>query len=296
MTWTEAFTDLGLVIASRLDLTAAGATGRALTTAVAGGHLVRVRRDHYALPTTQPLILEGMRVGGRLSCVSSLHLAGVFAFDARFPHLSLPKQSSRCRSPHNSRAALTKSNRDGAELHWWPLLDPGAGSEYSVGLPDALAQSIRCQDPWHSIASLDNALHLGLLEPAELTEVFNQVPDRYRWMMSKADGRAEAGQESILRLLIQESGFQSELQVQIDGVGRVDQLVEGILILEADSRLAHDGWELHVRDRDRDINAARLGYMSLRPAYQRTMFDGAVVQQAVSNLLAAWNHHRVTIL
>ena len=94
---------------------------------------------------------------------------------------------------------------------------------------------------------------------------------------------------------MQAAGLHCELQVTVPGVGRVDMIVEGILVLEADSRLAHDGWELHVRDRDRDIDLARQGYMSLRPVYNRTMHYPNDVRDAALNLLAAWNHNRVHI-
>lgn len=87
-------------------------------------------------------------------------------------------------------------------------------------------------------------------------------------------------------------GIQSQIQVTIPGVGRVDGLVDGRLIWEADSRLAHDGWQLHVRDRDRDIDAARQGFVTLRPAYNRTMFATADVVDAVQRLLEAISRHR----
>jgi hypothetical protein len=181
-------------------------------------------------------------------------------------------------------------------LHWWPLLDDGDVSEHRVGIRDAVAHAIRCQEPWHAIATLDSVLHQGFLSLDELGSLFRQLPDAHVAVLGQLDGRAEAGQESILRLLMWQPSLDCELQVNVSGVGRVDMLVEGILILEADSRLVHDGWELHLRDRNRDIDSARQGDMSLRPAYQRTMFDPTAVQEAVLALLAAWNHYRVHIL
>ena len=101
------------------------------------------------------------------------------------------------------------------------------------------------------------------------------------------NGASESGQETVLRSALEDAGTPSEIQVELPGVGRVDGIVGGRLIWEADSRLAHDGWEMHVRDRDRDIDAARLGYMTLRPAYNRTMFATAEVVDAVIRLLEA---------
>lgn len=295
MTWNEVFEELRLTVVDRQTLLAFGATGAGLTSAVRGGSLVRARRDHYVLPGTPASIVQAIRVGGRLSCVSALQIIGVFAMDASIPHIHLDRGASRLRSPHSRLITLAESVRADSALHWWPLIDQSTASEYSVGIIDAVAHAIRCQPPWHAIATLDSVLHLRLLSVDELGELIHRLPESHSGLLGQVDGRSEAGQESILRLLMWQLGLHCELQVYVSGAGRVDMIVEGILILEADSRLAHDGWELHLRDRNRDIDSARQGYMSLRPAYQRTMFDPTAVQDAVLALLAAWNHHRVHI-
>jgi hypothetical protein len=296
MEWQQVFELLGRTVASRLELMSAGATGHDLTVAVSSRRLVRIRRDHYALPATERPIQEAIRIGGRLGCVSALSHYGVFAFDTTFAHLHLGRDASRLRAPRNRFASLTEQNRDGAELHWSPLLEPDGGTDVAIGLKDALAQSLRCQHPWHAIASLDNALNQRLIDEADLAEIFASAPLRCHRLRAQLDGRSEAGQESVLRLIILAAGLHCDLQVVVARVGRVDLIVEGILALEADSRLAHDGWALHVRDRDRDLELARQGYMSLRPVYHRTMSTPNDVRDAVLNLLAAWNHHRVVLL
>jgi hypothetical protein len=295
MTWQGAFEQLGVRIASRAELAVAGASGRALTTAVAGGHLIRVRRDHYALPATSRRILEAVRVGGRIACLSALAEAGIFAIDKNFTHVHLGRDASRTRHPRHRFLRLTDRERDGVRTHWSPLLDAEAANEYSIGVPDALAQVLTCQHPWHAIASIDNALFLGAISEGELADVFAHAPERVQHVRDLVDGRAEAGQESVLRMIVRSAGLRCEPQVNIEGVGRVDMVVEGVLVLEADSRLAHDSWELHVRDRDRDIDLARVGYMSLRPVYQRTMLRPDDVRDAVLHLLAVNKHFRVHV-
>jgi hypothetical protein len=294
MSWTEAFTSGALTIASRADLRALGATDRMLTSAVRMGHLLRVRRDHYALPDTDRHVIRAVRVGGRLACVSTLRYSGVFGFDTG-THIHLRKQASRSRSPRSRAVPLTPHNREGARLHWRPLIDESDGTEFSVGLVDALAQVIRCNDPWHAIASIDNALFLRRITEAELTAVFGHLPEMFAALRPQLDGRSEAGQETVLRCAFRAAGLEPELQVDLPGVGRVDLVLEGRLIVEADSRQAHDGWELHVRDRDRDIDAARLGYMSLRPAYNRTMYATADVVEAAVQLLRSTDRFRTVL-
>jgi very-short-patch-repair endonuclease len=291
MTWVDAFVQQGLIIASRAQLRSVGASDRGLTSAVRSGELIRVRRDHYALPGCDRHIVRAVRVGGRLACSSRLRSLGVFAFDD-LTHIHMTKQSSRSRSPLNRHVALSSINRDGAILHWAPLLDARAGTEYAVGVLDALAQVVRCNHPWHAIASIDNAIFLRRIDEADLAELFAWLPEQCQPLRALVDGRSEAGQETVLRCAFREAGLEPELQVVIPEVGRVDLVLEGRLIIEADSRSAHDGWELHVRDRDRDIDAARQGYMTLRPAYRRTMFATADVVEAALMLLRSPRDYR----
>jgi hypothetical protein len=292
MGWTEAFERLQTRVASRAELLDAGATPRLLTTAVRGGRLLRVRRDHYALPGTTRSILQAVRIGGRIGCISALEGAGVFAFDKTFTHAHLDREASRTRHPNHRNRRLTAGERDGVVVHWGELLDRYDGSRWSIGTRDALAQVLRCQHPWHAVASIDNALFLGVIGKTELADIFAHVPGNLQRLRELVDGRAEAGQETVLRLILREAGLDYEIQVTVAGVGRVDFIVEGCLVVEADSRLAHDGWDLHLRDRNRDIDLARLGYMSLRPAYQRTMFAPNDVREAVLHLLGAHRHFR----
>ena len=147
----------------------------------------------------------------------------------------------------------------------------------------------------YAIASLDNALFLNAISLTGLREIFEWLPQRYASLMTRVDGRAEAGQESVLRLLFEDAGLHCDIQITFAGIGRVDIVVEGVVVVEADSRLAHDSWELHVRDRNRDIDLAMLGHPSLRPAYQRTMYTPHDVLEAVLGLLAATGHFRVHV-
>lgn len=285
MTWSAAFGELGLTVASREQLFSIGATSRMLTGGVRSGVLLRVRRDHYALPSTDLHVLRAVRVGGRLGCMTALRAFGIFGFEGQVTHIHLPRELSRARSPHDRRHHLTRANRAGTELHWSALLEPEAGSEVSVGVVDALAQTVRCSPPHLALASIENALFLGKVDGSGIADLFAGLGSEHQFLRARIDPRSESGQETVLRTALEDAGLRSEIQVLIPGVGRVDGVLEGRLIWEADSRLAHDGWELHVRDRDRDIDAARLGYMSLRPAYNRTIHRTNEVVDAIRHLL-----------
>jgi hypothetical protein len=284
--WQEVFEAYGMPVLHRDELVAAGASGRALTAAVESGHLVRLRNGHYCLPGCDPHIQRAVRIGGVLGCTSALASYGVFAYDSSRTHLHLDDSMSRLRAPTRNRLPLTPRNRGGAVLHWSEDLIDRAGAErHRVSVADALSQSLLCQHPWHALASIDNALHLGLVSDDQVHAIFRRAPQRLAYLEPLVDARAEAGQETVLRMLVVGLDLPYDLQVVFDEAGRVDILVAGCLVLEADSREAHEGWEPHVRDRGRDLALAKLGLASLRPAYQHTMKQPDLVRDAIWGLV-----------
>jgi very-short-patch-repair endonuclease len=89
----------------------------------------------------------------------------------------------------------------------------------------------------------------------------------------------------VLRQLILDAGLRCEIQVSIDGVGRVDFLVDGRVVVEADSQGFRKEWEQHVRDRTRDLLLAERGYLTLRVLYQHIMFEPETVVAAIRRLV-----------
>ncbi|WP_307481975.1 endonuclease domain-containing protein [Microbacterium trichothecenolyticum] len=127
-----------------------------------------------------------------------------------------------------------------------------------------MAQAVLCQPARHAIATLDSAWHLGVVDVDGINEVFRRLPRTFQVLRTLLDPRSEAGVETLVRLILRTLGHRAELQVVIEGVGRVDLLVDGWLIVECDSRQFHSGWESHVRDRRRDAAALAQGYCTVR--------------------------------
>lgn len=296
MTWADYFHENEIRFAESDALLANGATWRSLKGAVDNGLLIRARRGYYALPETDRHSLEAVRLGGRLACISAAADSGIFALDTTFAHVHLAPKASRLRAPHNRFERLTTANRDGVELHWDVLLNPRDGTEYRVGLMDALVQIVRCQSPRFALASLDNALHLNLIPRSALTLIFAAVPSELHYLRTLIDARSESGQETVLRFIVRAAGYDFDIQVSIDGVGRVDMVIEGCLVVEADSRKFHEGWAAQVRDRTRDCDLAAAQYMSYRALYRDIMFNPERVLAAIAGLLAANRNYRTIIL
>ena len=88
-----------------------------------------------------------------------------------------------------------------------------------------------------------------------------------------------------MRLILKAMGVSYETQVYLEGVGYVDFVVDGWLIIECDSKEFHEGWEKQVQDRARDIAAARLGYVTVRPLAKELLGDHTAVREALEQII-----------
>lgn len=141
--------------------------------------------------------------------------------------------------------------------------------------------------PRDAVATLDSAWHLGLITEIDIAEVFALLPRRYRRLRQLHDRRSESGPETLMRLLLRGLGRDVEIQVDIAGVGRVDFVVDGWLIIECDSKAYHEGWDAQRRDRRRDIAAAVRGYTTIRPLAEDILFNYEEILEQVRAILNA---------
>ena len=259
----------------REQLTRGGMSTHAITAAVRQGRLLRVRRGVYALPGTRPEIISAVRVGGRLTCLALLSLIGVFVLSNPALHVHV--------APHLSRSRRRRPG--GAVLHWAASCAEEAPL-HVVSLHDAARQSVRCQPPRASVATLDSLLHHRLLTMQQLATIIAELPVRFATLLDLVDASAESGPETFMRLILRSLGVRFETQVEIPGVGRVDFVVEGWLIIECDSKAHHEGWNKQVADRRRDLAAARLGYVTIRPVAADLLGDSASIRAAIGEVIA----------
>lgn len=265
---------------SRAELYREGWTWRLLQAAVAGGSLHRARRDVYLEGGVDAHTLAACQVGGRLACVSELARWGVFVLDSRTLHVRVPAHGGRLRI-----------GRRDVRVHW---TDSPGDCRANDELLDAVTEAIVCQRPLEAVATLDSALHLGLLDEAGLAEVFARLPRRLHVLRGLIDPSSEAGSESIMRLVLRGLGCRVQTQVVIPGVGRVDLLVDGWLIVECDSEAHHGSWAQRRRDLRRDQTAASLGYVTYRPIAEDVFWHREGVVAAVRGLLDAVAHRTRT--
>ncbi|MFE7846648.1 endonuclease domain-containing protein [Microbacterium sp. NPDC057407] len=230
-------------------------------------------------------LIQAVRVGGRLTCLSLLRLLDVFVFASDRVHVHLPGNAARLRSATVAgRPLAARPDRD-ARLHWAPLLHPDEARSAVVGVVDAVIHAIRCQAPRYAIATLDSALNRGVIERTDLNDIFHALPAKFRALRRFIDGRAQSGPETLVRLMVLGLGCSVDLQVQIDGVGFVDLLVDEWLVIECDSRGFHDSWEQRRKDYRRDLTAATLGFVTLRLTAEDILYRPDAVLSALRGVL-----------
>lgn len=279
--------DIRYTSTTTAELRAEGVTRALLASMVARGVYIRPRRGVFVDSGTPDQIVRAVRVGGLLTCLSVLEMLGVFVQKNDRLHVHLRRAASRMRSPHDRKKRLQPRATRRVILHWRPLIEPAELGATCVGIVDALAHAVICQAPRAAVATLDSALHLGFVTDVQLREVFRALPAKYRPLLPLVDGRAESGPETLVRLMLRALGCVIELQVEFAGVGRVDLLVDGWLVIECDSRAHHSDWAKHEDDRRRDSQLAAWGYTTLRVTATAIMDRPDEVLAAIRGLLGA---------
>lgn len=268
---------------TRGQLLASGLTSRGITAAVRAGALIRCRRDHYLTPDAPDELVRAVRVGGRLTCLSLLRSCGVFVQTVGPLHVHVPPNSARLRSPHDRRRTLASAPR-GVRVHWTPLLRPPSQST-TVSAVDALIHAVLCQPPRAAVATLDSALRCGVVAARDLDAIFGGLPRRYRVLRRLMDPRVESGPETLVGLMLRGIGCSYVPQVRFPGIGGVDFVVDGWLVIECDSAAHHGTWAQHERDRRRDAQLATLGYHSLRLTARVIMDEPELALAAIRALV-----------
>jgi very-short-patch-repair endonuclease len=264
------------------ELRTEGWSKRSVAEAVAQGRLALVRRGHYAANGTPEGLIRAMRVGGPATASTATQALGIWTEPDPPLDVAVPLNSPRLRDPDDAARSLLP--RADVRLHWMQGLKHASSATGMVPLPIVFQHLLQVVRPEYAVAALDSALHDRFLRPPDLPAIAAGLPRHLQPLTAAADGRSESGIESIARHLLRLLGLRVEVQVLIEGVGRVDLLVEGRLIVELDGRQWHADFE---RDRRRDTSAAIGRYRTLRFTWAQVLHDWPRVQSAVLAALAA---------
>lgn len=242
-----------------------GISRKRLAHEVASGTIHRLRTGVFALPTADAGVRAAATHGGALTCGAALRRHGIWVLGEDDIHVWVGENGRR--HPHAGCSCVAH--------HF--------AGRTRFGVTDtetALTHLYVCQGDEAFFAAFESAWRLRLLTKAARARVRAALPASARWLVDLARSDADSGLESLLRLRLHTLGIRLDCQVTIDGVGRVDFVIAGRIILEADGKENHDGSKRH-KDLVRDAAASICGYETLRFDYAQIVHDWPTVQRAI---------------
>ncbi|MFT4232103.1 MAG: DUF559 domain-containing protein [Leucobacter sp.] len=249
-----------------------GATRHELARAVDAGRLIRVRKGWLALPNADPALLFAAREGVVLSCITSLHRAGVWVHDPAIPHLAVPRPGAEHRPPR-------------AVLHYHRPVVPRAPFALEDPIEIALVLAAYCQPHEHAVATWDSALNKKLVDRAVLERL--PLTRRARAVLDATDPFADSGLETYVRQRLRRFGLRVIGQPYILG-HHVDLLIGSRLVIQIDGS-THTGRQ---RDEDNAHDALLMlhGYTVIRVGYRQIMNSWPEVQHLIMQAVAQGKH------
>lgn len=147
------------------------------------------------------------------------------------------------------------------------------------------ADCARCLPPTPALVVVESALRTG----ASISEIeaclWGRGSGAARALVHRADPRSGSSGETVARITIEDAGFTVQSQVHVPGVGWVDMIVEGRVVVEIDGLAYHGDARQFAADRRRDAALVAMGYLVLRftwvDAVRRPEYVVAMVRQAV---------------
>jgi very-short-patch-repair endonuclease len=223
-----------------------GYSDRAVRTLASAG-ASQPRKGVWALPDADPALLQAIVSDSLVTCASGASHYGLWLKDkpARL-HLASKHRRGR-HTPKHGRLRFTGDHR-------LPI----------ASLEDTVIHGLTCLADVDAIAMAQSAmtqhgLPRAVLE-AELTAKY-YGPARKR--LAKADGLSESVPEISARLLFESAGLRFDRQAQIAGVGRVDFLIDGWLIVEINGFQFHSSRAAWRKDMSRSNIAQTQAYAVL---------------------------------
>jgi len=261
-----------------------------ISTAVAEGAVIRIRRGWYAVPDAPADVARAARVGGAATAASIARLHGLWQHDGHddgMLHVRVPLSASKLYSPDPLNVGVRLDReRERVCLHY--RSGPIVSARDPLAL--ALAEMLRCAAPDDAVAAIDSALARGELGPTGLDRLRELTAPSYRRTLDRCSAGSESGIETKVRLLLRRHRIAHRTQVRISPVGWVDLLVGDRFVIEADGSRFHAGEAEFENDRRRDFELAMRGYVVLRLSYRMITDDWPVVREGILAIIARGEH------
>lgn len=255
----------------RRALLRAGFSDAGIQAALANKRIFRVRQGWFGLPDSPPDAIIAVRVGGRLTGEAALRSYQIWTRPRFITEVVVRANANGLRRPSSRRQRLTESDRKHIRICWNDD-DPIGGDPWRVSLYAAVLHLLRTATREVALTAIDSALNRGAhgatgLTVGQVDRLFDEAPARVRGWRTLVDARAEAGGETLIRLLCHDHGIPFEPQAVVPGVGRLDGQIGPHTFAEADGAHWHDNETAFYRDRERDVASAIVGHRTLRFSY-----------------------------
>lgn len=255
--------------ARRPSLVGLGIDDAALRRAVRAG-VVQPCRGLYALPTAEPDYVALLQHRQLLTCVSAAPFYGLWALE-----------QTGARHVYHRRG----NGAAGGSGHGGLLLAPDPHRPVAA-LGDVLIHALLCLPFRESLVMVECAVGRGDMT---LDFLRRRLPGarngRAREVLTWVELGAESLLETLARTYFRQAGITVETQVHVEGVGHVDLLLEGRLIVELDGR-HHGEWAQVKKDQRRNNRSVVRGYAVLRYYYADVVHYPAAMVAEVLAVLA----------
>jgi len=244
-------------VASRRQLLQRGCTEGQIRQALQNRTAVSRQRGVVQLPVVEPEFLAAYAAKGILTCVSAAPFYGLWRLHDH-PELHLCCTHGRAPAP--------------AVNHRISLLPPDPCQPVAA-LADVLLHALRCLPRFEALSMVQCAVARGDITIGFLRErLAGKRNGTARAVLDLVEGRADSLLEPIARVLFREAGFWTESYVKLDGVGEVDFLLEGFLVVEIDGSTHFEPKSIK-KDRRRDNTSVVGGYLVLRYFYDDVVYE-----------------------
>ncbi|MGY2743564.1 DUF559 domain-containing protein [Arthrobacter sp. UYCu723] len=215
------------------------------------------RRGIFMLPDCRPDLAAAIRHNARITCASA---AGHYGLWLREP-------------PGQHHLACNHGHGTGFIRHRTVRFE-GHPSLPLAAIEDVVLHAMSCLAPPTSTALATSAIRLYGV-PLELLkdQLAGDRSGPALKALNQLDLRAESIVEVDAQYVFNANGIGFETQVQLPGIGRVDFLIEGYLIVEVDGFAFHSSREALRRDLGRNNASTLSGFAVLRYMPEHIWFE-----------------------
>ena len=203
----------------------------------------------------------------RISCVSAAQIYKLPVLMEERP------QKTHLSVAYNRGMHPSKLRRfDDVCIHREQIISDEERRTHVASIGTVLERVLVCMPLKISLPMLDAARNRGLYDISTLSIPLtgSRLP-RLREALSLSSERARSILETVARLQLVDMGLTPQIGVWIEGVGEVDMIILGFIVIEVDGWAFHSSKEQREKDLKRDRELLRRGYVVLRFTYDDVM-------------------------